>query len=95
MSVDDIRAAIRTAIIASEESMHRIALNAGIAPNTLIRFVNGNRGMTIDTLKMVLDALGMEMTIVNKMQGLDAFDARQAEDTEYILRENFTPNVEQ
>ena len=69
MTVDDIRATVRTAVNDSEKPLYRIALNARIAPETLNRFINGNRGMTIETLTMVLDALGMEMTIKKKADG--------------------------
>ena len=57
--LDDIREAIET----SGESRYAIAKATGLSQTTLSRFVNGERGLSVDALETLADHLGLEVVL--------------------------------
>lgn len=58
--------AIRRAVEASGKSRYRIAKESGVSAGQLSRLVNGERGMTVDTIDRLADYLGLRITIEPK-----------------------------
>lgn len=58
--------AIRRAVEASEKTRYRIAKESGVSAGQLSRLVNGERGMTVDTIERLADYLGLRITIETK-----------------------------
>ena len=57
---------IRQAVEASEKTRYRIAKESGVSAGQLSRLVNGERGLTVDTIERLADYLGLEITIKPK-----------------------------
>lgn len=55
---DQLRAAI---LNRRGETVHGIAVSAGIAPSCLSRFVSGQRGLTLDSLDALAELLGLRL----------------------------------
>lgn len=49
------------AIIKARISPYAVATAAGVAPSVLTRFMNGERGLTTDTLDRLAEALGLKL----------------------------------
>lgn len=60
--VDEIRRAVET----SGKTRYRIAKESGVSAGQLSRLVNGERGMTVDTIERLADYLGLQITIEPK-----------------------------
>jgi transcriptional regulator with XRE-family HTH domain len=58
--------AIRQAVEASGKTRYRIAKESGVSAGQLSRLVNGERGMTVDTIERLADYLGLRITIEPK-----------------------------
>jgi transcriptional regulator with XRE-family HTH domain len=58
--------AIRREVEASGKTRYRIAKESGISAGQLSRLVNGERGMTVDTIERLADYLGLRITIEPK-----------------------------
>ncbi len=58
--------AIRLAVEASSKTRYRIAKESGVSAGQLSRLVNGERGMTVDTIERLADYLGLQITIEPK-----------------------------
>jgi len=56
-------ATIRKAIARSADSRYRIAEQSGVSQGQLSRFVSGERGLSIDNIEKVADALGLEIVV--------------------------------
>ena len=54
---------IRAAVEASGETRYRIAQQTGIAESQLSRLMNGERGLSVDTLEILADYLGLRIVI--------------------------------
>ncbi|MCA9120999.1 MAG: helix-turn-helix transcriptional regulator [Planctomycetaceae bacterium] len=52
---------IRQAIIDSGITQYRIAKDTGISQPLLTRFVNGDRGISLDTADKLIEYLGLEL----------------------------------
>lgn len=57
---------IRRAVEASGKTRYRIAKESGVLAGQLSRLVNGERGMTVDTIERLADYLGLKITIEPK-----------------------------
>lgn len=57
---------IRRAVEASGKTRYRIAKESGVSAGQLSRLVNGERGMTVDTIERLADYLGLKITIEPK-----------------------------
>lgn len=55
--------AIREAIEASGKTRYRIAQESGVAESALSRLMSGERGLSIDALERLADALDLEISI--------------------------------
>jgi transcriptional regulator with XRE-family HTH domain len=60
--------AIRRAVEASSKTRYRIAKESGVSAGQLSRLVNGERGMTVDTIERLADYLGLQITIEPKVK---------------------------
>ena len=58
-----IHDAIRRAISDSEKTRYRLWQETGIAQSQLCEFVHGRRGMSMDNLETLADALGLEIVV--------------------------------
>jgi transcriptional regulator with XRE-family HTH domain len=58
--------AIRRAVEASGKTRYRIAKESGVSAGQLSRLVNGERGMTVETIERLADYLGLRITIEPK-----------------------------
>ena len=58
--------AIRLAVEASGKTRYRIAKDSGVSAGQLSRLVNGERGMTVDTIEQLADYLGLRITLEPK-----------------------------
>lgn len=58
--------AIRQAVEASGKTRYRIAKESGVSAGQLSRLVNGERGMTVETIERLADYLGLQITIESK-----------------------------
>jgi transcriptional regulator with XRE-family HTH domain len=58
--------AIRVAVESSDKTRYRIAKESGVSAGQLSRLVNGERGMTVDTIERLADYLGLQITIAPK-----------------------------
>jgi transcriptional regulator with XRE-family HTH domain len=58
--------AIRRAVESSDKTRYRIAKESGVSAGQLSRLVNGERGMTVDTIERLADYLGLQITIAPK-----------------------------
>ena len=52
---------LQAAIAATGQSLYAIANGSGVAPPILQRFVNGERGITLDTASKLADYLGLTL----------------------------------
>jgi plasmid maintenance system antidote protein VapI len=52
---------LRAALTAPGRTPHAVAVAAGVAPSAVTRFVNGDRGLTTETLDRLADALGLRL----------------------------------
>ena len=57
----DLAEQLRRAIAASGLTPYRIATDAGVDRAIMTRFVNGDRGLTLDTASRIADYLGLEL----------------------------------
>ena len=55
--------AIRKAIEDSEESRYSISKGSGVSEPQLSRFVNGTRGLSVDTIEQLADYLGLDVVL--------------------------------
>ncbi|MCA9295078.1 MAG: helix-turn-helix transcriptional regulator [Phycisphaerales bacterium] len=55
--------ALREAIEASEHSRYRLSLETGISQATLCEFVHGRRGMSVENIEILLDALQLDIVV--------------------------------
>lgn len=69
MKINEIRDVIWAEINASGQTIHHTAKCAGISHVTLRRFLWDEGGMTIHSMMMMLDSLGLEISIKKKMDG--------------------------
>lgn len=60
--LDEIRRAVET----SGKTRYRIAKESGVSAGQLSRLVNGERGMTVETIERLADHLGLKITIEPK-----------------------------
>ena len=60
-------AQLQEAIRASEKSLYRIAKDSGVGAAQLGRFMSGKRGLSLDSLDRIFEAL--ELQIVSKQTG--------------------------
>lgn len=58
--------AIRRAVEASGKTRYRIAKESGVSAGQLCRLVNGERGLSVDTIERLADYLGLRITIEPK-----------------------------
>jgi transcriptional regulator with XRE-family HTH domain len=58
--------AIRRAVEASGKTRYRIAKESGVSAGQLSRLVNGERGMTVDTIERLAEYLELEIRIEPK-----------------------------
>jgi transcriptional regulator with XRE-family HTH domain len=58
--------AIRRAVETSGKTRYRIAKESGVSAGQLSRLINGERGMTVDTIERLADYLGLRITIEPK-----------------------------
>lgn len=58
--------AIAQAVEASGETRYRIAQESGVSASQLSRLVNGNRGLTVETIERLADYLGYEIALKPK-----------------------------
>lgn len=58
--------AIRRAVEESGKTRYRIAKESGVSAGQLSRLVNGERGMTVDTIERLADYLGLRISIQPK-----------------------------
>lgn len=58
--------AMRRAVKVSGKTRYRIAKESGVSAGQLSRLVNGERGMTVDTIERLADYLGLQITIEPK-----------------------------
>ncbi len=54
---------IRDAIESSEKSRYRLSQETGISQAQLSEFFHGRRGMSVENIELLIEALGLEMTI--------------------------------
>ena len=52
---------LRQAIKRSGKTRYRVAKDAGLHPSVILRFVSGERSLTLDTADGVVKALGLEL----------------------------------
>jgi transcriptional regulator with XRE-family HTH domain len=52
---------IRQALVDSENSLNAIAGETGVSQPQLSRFVNGDRGLSVGSLDILCDFLGLEL----------------------------------
>ncbi len=57
---------IQAAIENSGQTCYRICKGAGVAPSQLSRFVNGERGLSVEAVERLADYLGLEIVIRSK-----------------------------
>jgi len=58
--------AIRMAVEASGQTRYRIAKESGVSAGQLSRLVNGERGMSVETIERLATYLGLEIVIRQK-----------------------------
>lgn len=58
--------AMRRAIEASGKTRYRIAKESGVSASQLSRLVNGERGLSVDTIERLANYLGLRITIEPK-----------------------------
>ena len=58
--------AIKAAIAASGETRYRIAKESGVTQGQLSRLVSGERGLTIESVDKLADALGYKIVLIPK-----------------------------
>ena len=68
---------LRSIIRARNLTPYAVSQAAGVSPSVVSRFVNGERGLTTDSLDAVCSALGLELKETRR--GRHAPGARQAE----------------
>lgn len=66
MGMGQLLDAIRRAVESSDKTRYRIAKESGVSAGQLSRLVNGERGMTVDTIERLADYLGLRITIEPK-----------------------------
>jgi transcriptional regulator with XRE-family HTH domain len=52
---------LRAVILNRKLTPYSVAVSAGVAPSVVTRFINGERGLTLDTLDRVAGALGLRL----------------------------------
>jgi transcriptional regulator with XRE-family HTH domain len=52
---------LRKAVLNSGMSRYSISLKTGIAQSTLSKFVNGERGISLESVDKLIDILGLEI----------------------------------
>lgn len=62
----DLAGQLRKAIRDSGLTPYRIATDAGVDRAAMTRFVNGDRGLTLDTASRITDFLGLELRPARK-----------------------------
>jgi plasmid maintenance system antidote protein VapI len=62
----DLAATIRRAIKQSGLTPYRVATDADVDRAIMTRFVNGQRGLTLDTASRICDMLGLELRPVRR-----------------------------
>lgn len=62
----DLNEQLRKAIKASGLTPYRIATDAGVDRAVMTRFVNGDRGLTLDTASRITEYLGLELRPLRK-----------------------------
>ena len=62
----DLAAEIRRAIRDSGLTPYRIATDADVDRSVMTRFVNGERGLTLDTASRICDRLGLKLRAVKR-----------------------------
>jgi transcriptional regulator with XRE-family HTH domain len=60
--LDEIRRAVET----SGKTRYRIAKESGVSAGQLSRLVNGERGMTVETIERLAEYLGLKISIQPK-----------------------------
>ena len=59
----EIYESIREAIERSEKSRYRLSQETGISQTQLSEFLHGRRGMSVENIELLIEALGLEVTI--------------------------------
>jgi transcriptional regulator with XRE-family HTH domain len=59
---DGLAEALRRAIEASGLSQNQIGLKAGMEPSRISRFMRGERGLTVEAVERIGEALGLRLT---------------------------------
>ena len=54
---------LRKAIARSKDSRYRIAQDSGVSEGQLSRFLSRERGLSMDNIEKVADALGLEIVV--------------------------------
>ena len=62
----DLAAVIRRAIAESGLTPYRIATDADVDRAIMTRFVNGQRGLTLDTASRICEVLGLELRPIRR-----------------------------
>jgi len=65
----ELRAALRRAIRQSGMTPYRVSKEAGVDRAVMVRFVNGDRGITLDTASRICAVLGLELKPTRRRKG--------------------------
>lgn len=68
MGMSKTETALRKAARASGETMLRLSQRSGLPYSTVNHFMHGQRGLTIASCEKLAKALGLEITIVERIQ---------------------------
>jgi hypothetical protein len=60
---------LRQAVRESKLSRYKIAALTGIAESTLCKFVQGERGLRLDSIDQLMECLGLQIKAVSKTRG--------------------------
>lgn len=71
-NMSEIHDAIRDAIAESSKTRYRLWQETGVSQSQLCEFLHGRRGMNIDKLEALAEALGLEIVIRRKRKSTKA-----------------------
>lgn len=66
VSMDRLSASIADVIRASGQTPYNIAKGAGVAQSQLSRLLNGERGLSAESIERIADYLGLRITLAPK-----------------------------
>ena len=61
--------ALRQAVLSSEKSRYRIAIESRVSAGQLSRLVHGKRGLSVESAERLAMALGMEIKVMVRPRG--------------------------